>query len=280
MKGLAGNNLGVTPSRRRTTPTAGQRSDTEFLRRRNNRLLQKQKKLKTIKLKGIHLLFILTVLTFLAFSIYKAGQFLMNWEKLNIESFQLVNSPRERLPQLQDILRRFSGNILVLDVEELRTQLGRIPEVKDVSVSRNLPSTVEITFLLREPALQVAMEDKYHIIDREGVDMYSLDTAQDNLVTVLDQKGKYWKEILPFLPQLDTVGEALEYVTWKKPYGVVLKLKGLNETFYPGDIDFNKKINYYLRLRKRFSLDKENIKNVDLRFQDRFYLEYQEEVVR
>ena len=62
-------------TRTRAEPGIGLKGETDFLRRQNNRLIRKQKKLRTIKIKGIHLLFILITLSFIAFGINKTGRF-------------------------------------------------------------------------------------------------------------------------------------------------------------------------------------------------------------
>ena len=269
MKSLTGTRVGI-------------RGETDFLRRQNNRIVQKQKKLKSIKLKGIHLLLILALLSLIAFAIYKTGQFVLTWEKLNVKSFRLTRCSKTTLKEAKKILSRYSGNILTLSLQDLRTQLVSVPEVKEVSISRILPSTIEINFFLRKPVFQVEMKvnGKYNIIDKEGVILFKNVKKRKRLITVKNIESSQQEKIIPYLPQLNTIKKNIDYLSWKEPYGILLKLKGISETFYPGEIDFAEKINYYLKLRKKLSLKKSRrkIKNVDLRFKDRFYLEYEHEL--
>lgn len=265
-------------ARTRTRPETGVglKGETDFLRRQNNRLIRKQKKLRTIKIKGIHLLFILVTLSFIAFAIYKTGRFVLTWEKLDIKSFKLADCPGTKLKEVKHILNRYGGNILTLDLEALRSELAHIPEVKDVSISRTLPATVAIRFKMREPVFQrqVNRSGKYDIIDKEGVVLYRQVGKRDELITVKKIKKSRMQKVLPYLTQLESIGEYIDYVSYQEPYGILLKLKGIRETFYPGEIDFSGKIDTYLRLRKKLSLNANTIKNVDLRFEDRFYLEF------
>jgi cell division septal protein FtsQ len=254
------------------------RGETDFLRRQNNRIIRKQKKLKTIKIKGIHLVVLLLFLSSVAFGIYKTGRFVLSWEKLNIKSFRLFNCPSSKLREVKKILGAYYGNILVLNLDDLRTRLGGVPEVRDAFVSRILPSTVEIKFLLREPVFQFENKGKYNIIDKEGVYLYKNAKRRGDLITVKNVADSQKENIIPYLSQLNSIKDYIEYVGFNEPYGIMLKLKGVSENFYPGEIDFAEKINYYLRLREKLSLNKNKIKNVDLRFKDRFYLEYEEEV--
>ncbi len=273
-----------------TSTSVGLRGETDFLRRQNNRIVQKQKKLKSIKLKGIHLLFIFVLLSFIAFAIYKTGQFVLTWDKLNVKSFRLSNCPKTILKEVKGVLRRYSGNILTFSLKDLRTQLVDIPEVRDVSINRILPSTIEIKFLLRKPVFQVEMNGngKYNIFDKEGVVLFKNVKKRIGLITVknIENSQQEQEKIVSYLSQLDSIKNDIDYVSLKEPYGILLKLKGISETFYPGETNFAKKINDYLKVRRKLSLNKNQnnskIRNVDLRFEDRFYLEYEyhEEVSR
>ena len=101
-----------------TSTRIGIRGETDFLRRQNNRIVQKQKKLTSIKLKGIHLLLILALLSLIAFAIYKTGQFVLTWEKLNVKSFRLTRCSKTTLKEAKKILNRYSGNILTLSLQD------------------------------------------------------------------------------------------------------------------------------------------------------------------
>lgn len=256
------------------------RSETDYLRRQNNLVLRKQKKLRSIKIKGIHLLFILTVISFIAFSIYKTAEFILTWDKLGVKNFQVTGCAGPVWIQANKVLDRHKGNnILTLSLDALRAELATIPEIKDVAVSRNLPSTVSVQLILREPVFQVEIprEGKYSIVDKEGVFLYNRADKKDDLLTVKDTPGYQVKKILPYLSRLEEIKAYVEYVGYTEPYGLLLKLNQVNEIFYPGEIDFTEKIDYYLKLRNKLNLAESIIKSVDLRFEDRFYLEYQEQ---
>lgn len=264
----------------KTSSTISLRGETDFLRRQNNRQLKQQKKRRSIQVRGIHLAVLLLLLSSIAFGIYKTGRFVLNWEKLNVKNFRLTNCPPSKLPDVKRILGLNGGNILALGLEDLRAQLLAVPEVKDVFISRVLPSTVEVTFLLRQPVFQLETKGKYNIIDKEGVHLYKNVEKRTDLITAKNVAKGQEEALIPYFEELSEIKDFIEYVSLKPPYGIQLKLKGVRETFYPGDIDFASKINYYLKLRKKLFLDKNKITNVDLRFEDRFYLEYEEEVHR
>ncbi|MDQ1350508.1 MAG: cell division protein FtsQ, partial [Acidobacteriota bacterium] len=177
------------------------------------------------------------------------------------------------------VLDRHKGNnILTLSLDTLRAELAAIPEIKDVSVSRNLPSTLAVQLVLREPVFQVEIpfEGKYSVMDKEGVVLYRRADMRNDLITIKDTPSDKVKKILPYLSPLAEIKDYIEYVGFREPYGLMVKLNQVNEIFYPGEIDFAEKIDYYLKLKNKLNLADNIIKSVDLRFEDRFYLEYEE----
>lgn len=255
------------------------RGEVEFLRRHNSKVLRKQKRIRTIQVKGLHIFFIFLLIGTAAFAAYKIGAFALSWEKLNIKTFVLINKPVYRSNELESMLRLYRGNILALRFNELRKQLLTFKEVKDVSISRKLPSTIEIRFTLRKPVFQVAINNKYNIIDSEGVILNTSDKSRSDLINIWNIKKNELEELIPYLPELTRIKDSLDYVTLEEPYGISLKLKGRKEIFYPGETNFASKINLYLKLSRQPLLEKYTIKSVDLRFKDRFYFEYQTEVI-
>lgn len=259
----------------------GLKGESEFFRRHNNRMLSKQKKIKSIRLKGFHLVLILVIFVIAGFAAFKAGEFIMTWEKFKVKSFKLVNSPGLETKELKKILTGYSTNIFSLNIAELKKELLELREVKDAALSRKLPSTIEIRFFLREPVFQVLKSkkggSKFDLVDEEGVVLLTGATRQKNLVTIKSKLQDDWKKILPYLDELDRLRPVIDYVGFEEPYGIALKLKGVGEIFYPGEKDFVYKINYYLKLKRMPLLRKYRVKQVDLRFEDRFYLEYENE---
>ena len=133
----------------------GLNGEVEFLRRNNNKDLIRQKKIRTIKLKSFHVIFICLLLIFIGFLIFRSAQFLLTWDKLKIKTVKLINSPRLGKAKVRNILKYFNGNILSLDFDYIRSELMNLNDVRDISISRSLPSTVEIYFRLREPVFQL-----------------------------------------------------------------------------------------------------------------------------
>jgi cell division septal protein FtsQ len=250
------------------------RGEVDFLRRHNNRVLSRQKRIKSIKIKGAHLVLVFFLLVLTALATYSLAKFLLTWDRLNIGSYQLINSPNYRSAQLERILKKYDGNILSLNFGELRKELLDLKEVKDVAISRKLPSTVEIRFHLRKPVFQKKDSRGYQILDDEGVVLSESKRASGKLITMKNISRKNQDKLYPLLKELKSVSYPIEYIGYNRTYGVQLKLSGMEEIFYPGEMDYARKIGQYMKLRKKLKQRYSSIRKVDLRFNDRFYFEF------
>jgi cell division septal protein FtsQ len=252
-------------------------TEADFLRKHNSRSLSRQKKIKTIKIKGIHLFFVFSILVSLTFLIYKSAGFLLTWEKLNIKSYHLVNSPKMGTQKVRRIVQHYGGNILSFNFDNLRRELLTLTEVKDVALSKRLPSTIEVRFKLREPVFQVPAKNGYRIMDEEGKFLYTSPSRVDGLITIHGVPPGELERIIPYLPEMRRIRSSIDYIGFQEPRRVLVKLKGIDEFFYPGEDHFVDRIAYYLKLREKIPSADGKVKCVDLRFADRFYLEFEEE---
>ncbi|MEN8153608.1 MAG: FtsQ-type POTRA domain-containing protein [Acidobacteriota bacterium] len=257
----------------------GLRGEIEFLRKNNNRSVNRQKKIHSIKIKTFHIVFIIFFFILLGYSAFKVGEFMTGWEKLNVKTIKLLNSPKYMTGNVRKALKGYRGNILTLDFEKLRSDLLQIREVSDVSISRKLPSTIEIRFVLRNPVFQFKSRGKYNIIDKDGVILSRKSHSQKDFITIKNIDSEKLKKVVPNLNDLSKIREVIDYISYRDPYGTVLKLKGLNEVFYTGNNIRTDRIRYYFKLKKKLGFSKQKIRRVDLRFKNRFYLEFEEEVI-
>lgn len=118
--------------------------ETEFFRKNNNLTLNREKKIRSVQIKSIHLLLMFLLVLALGYAGNRFCQFLLTWDRLNVRSFRLVNTPQYEKDQVDRILKLHRGNILTLNLDALKKQLLQLNEIAGVSVSRRLPSTVEV----------------------------------------------------------------------------------------------------------------------------------------
>ena len=263
----------------RTLSGIGLRGEMDFLRKHNNRDLSRQKKIRKIKMKGLYLFFICLIFTGIGMSIFLSARFLLNWDRLNISTVRMINSPRSGKEKVKHLLPYLRGNILSVSFDTIRAEMLKIKEVKDVSISRVLPSTIELSFTLRKPIFQVKMKNRFYFMDVEGITLYSSSAMRQDLMTIKNVKKSELEAIIPSLPELIKIKDSIDYIGYSEPYGVMIKLKNMSEEFFPGEKKYIEKINYFLRVRKQLYSNNNGVKRVDLRFENRFYLEFDREVV-
>lgn len=252
------------------------KSETEYLRRKNNQAINQEKRKRTIRVKGLHIALIFLMLIITAFFSYRLITFVMTWEKLKVKTFVLKSKPVFRGKELENILRQYNVNILTINFENLRNKLLTLKEVEDVSLNRKLPSTVEITFLLRKPVFQLAINGKYNIMDAEGILLNINNERDKNLIEIKNVATTDVARLSSYIEELNGIKSALDYVSYAEPYGIALKLKNEKELFYPGETNFAKKIGHYMKLKTHPELKSYCITTVDLRFDDRLYFEYED----
>ena len=87
----------------------------EFFRKKHNRSIQRDKKIKKIKLKSIHTLVIVLMLCGIGFGAYQGTLFLMSWEQLRINAFHLTNAQQLDQVELEGILKKYNVNIFSIE---------------------------------------------------------------------------------------------------------------------------------------------------------------------
>lgn len=250
--------------------------EAEFFRKSNNLLVAREKKIRSIQMRSVHLLLLLALTLLAGLVIFKAANFLLTCDALQVHSFRLRHQPVFAGESVNAVLRQFGGNILAMDLEKLQAQLLQVPEVAGASIRRILPDTVEIDFVLRRPFFQYYQDGGYRLLDAGGLELGRLPQEPAGLIQVRGS-GTAAAAVACFAPELRPLSEKIEYVAQGEPYGIELKLRGVSEIFYPGEGDFVGKINRYFRIKSRLPFDVATIRSVDLRIPGRIYFEFQEE---
>jgi cell division septal protein FtsQ len=250
--------------------------EAEFFRKSNNLLVVREKKIRSIQIRTAHLLLLLALTLLTGMVIFKAADFLFTCDALQVHSFRLRHRPAFAGEKVNAILRRFGGNILALDLDELQAQLLKVPEIAGASIRRILPGTVEVDFTLRRPFYQYYEDGVYRLLDANGLELGRQAQEPGGLIPVRGS-GSVAAAIACFSQELRPLSEKIEYVSQGEPYGLELKLRGVSEIFYPGEDDFIGKINRYFRIKDRLPFDVAAIRSVDLRIPGRIYFEFKEE---
>lgn len=250
--------------------------EAEFFRKSNNLLVAREKKIRSIQMRSVHLLLLLALLLLAGMVIFKAADFLLTCDALQVHSFRLRHQPVFAGERVNAILRHSGGNILAMDLEELQARLLQVPEIAGTSIRRILPDTVEIDFVLRRPFFYYNQDGAYRLLDAGGLELGRQPQEPAGLIRVRGSAAVA-AAVAGFAPELRPLRAKIEYVTQGEPQGIVLKLRDVPEIFFPGEGDFVAKINRYFRIRGRLPFDAATIRSVDLRIPGRIYFEFQEE---
>ena len=249
--------------------------EAEFFRKNNNLTVLREKKIRSIQVRTVHLLLLLALALLAAVAISRAANFLLTCEALQVRSFRLRRSPVYARMQVAAILKRHGGNILAMDLKSLQAQLLQVPEVAGVSIRRVLPDAVEVDFTLRRPFYQHVVDGSCRLLDEAGMELGRPPQPPPGLVPLRGGAADV-AAIAPFAPELRPLRREIEYAAWNEPRGIELKLLGVAEVFYPGEDDFARKIRRYFRIRDRLALGAP-VRSVDLRIPGRIYFELDEQ---
>jgi len=249
--------------------------EADFFRKSNNLTVAREKKIRSIQVRSVHLLMLLVLVLLSGVVVSRGADYLLTCDALRVRSFRLSHAPVFSRQKVEDILRRFSGNILAMNLTVLRAQLLRIPEIAGVSIRRLLPDAVAIDFSLRRPFFQSYQGGAYRLLDRDGLEIGRQPRPADGLIPVRGNE-RAAAAIAAFSDQLQPLHSRIEYVAYGEPRGVELKLLGVPEVFFPGEDEIAAKIGRYLRIKDRLAAGAGAVVSVDLRIPGRIYCEFNE----
>jgi cell division septal protein FtsQ len=247
--------------------------EAEFFRKSNNLMLTREKKIRSIQMRTIHVLLLLLVALLVGFGAYRSAVFLLESDLLRVRSFRLHGEPLYARDELQRILDRSAGNILALDLGRLREQLLLLPEVEDVAIGRVLPDTVEIHFKRRRPVFYFQADGTFQLLDAGGRVLGQQPEMPERLIPIRGSDRSVLGPIAALARELLPMRERIDHIAYREPYGIELKLRSGPEVFFPGTGGFMRKIDRYYRIKPRLPLDGSLVRAVDLRIEGRIYLE-------
>jgi cell division septal protein FtsQ len=245
--------------------------EAEFFRKSNNLIVTREKKIRSIQMRTMHVLLLLALALLVGFGVYRSAAFLFECDMLQVHSFRLHREPVFARDELRRILNHSAGNILALDLRGLRARLLSLPEVEDVAISRVLPDIVDIGFTLRRPLFYYRQDNAFRLLDAGGLVLGEQSVEPAGLIPIRGNAGPALSQIAACSAELRPMRDQIEFVAFQEPYGIELKLRTGPEVFYPGSTEFAKKINRYYRIRPHLSLNGSLIRYVDLRIAGRIY---------
>lgn len=189
---------------------------------------------------------------------------------------QVYLEGREHLPvsALKEAMGVSQGDpILRISLDAMHERMMQLPEVRNVTIRRELPGVLHVTIEERKPVALWQREGMYSVIDREGV-VLKRDPSRmprDTLLVVGDDAPKHMKELMVLLDAAPGMKPDVEAAVRVGERRWNMRLKQGMTVMLPeqGAVDAWKK---FVTLANDDRLLSKAINSVDLRLEDRVFV--------
>ena len=239
---------------------------------------------KRIAVRAKHVALFFLLLAGTPYAVCRAYLFLISWDKLNVRTVQVV-CDRPALKRQLDLAfdGKSLGNILLCDIEGLRTQVRSFVWVKEARIRKVFPCSLGIEVTGRTPK---ALVQGYGLtlVDEEGVELERHASADAFELPVLaDQNGfrndrrekldLAWKCLNDLSPEERAQVAGLDL---SNPEMIGLRFRDDPVWIKLGNQDFREKVRFYGERKTEWEDEFGDLEYVDLRFDGRVYLKARE----
>jgi len=247
--------------------------------RKNTESVKTKRIKRKIKIKPKHIIISFFLIAGLFFAIQQTYMFLITWDRLEVDKIEIRCSKPELKNAVQNLFRRKRlGNLLLLDINQIRKIIKSYTWVKDVHVKKIFPSAVSIEITERTPIAIIKKEQEF-LVDKDRVLLQIADPSEQSKLPLLtDERGfesgfeDKFELALNCLESLSPGQRSLiKTVNLSKYRCVSIKLRQNSPWLILGEDDFSVKIQEYLD-RKPYFAQFGELKNINLRFKDRYIL--------
>lgn len=228
---------------------------------------------------GVALLLVLTALM-------KAGTFLSTSTRFKVDHIRTSGNQRVSSDTVRAMLSGLRGeNILFADLERWRTTLLESPWVRDVSLRRSLPSTVEVLVHERTPIAIGRVGGRLFLVDERGasideygpqyvgLDLPIVDGLASGKGDTMDQeRAAMAARLIVAIRQKPAIADKLSQVDVTDLHNATVLLNNDAAQLRVGDTRFLERLESYLSLSATLHQRVPNIDYVDLRFDGRVYV--------
>jgi cell division protein FtsQ len=189
--------------------------------------------------------------------------------------------------EIEGLLGGLKGrNIVTTSLEPWRQRLLASPWVREASLRRALPGTIEVRIVERVPMAVARSGDSLLLIDEEGavVDEFGPRYRSLDLPIVEGLTERDGKAVIPDATRVGLVGEALVSLREAGLLGRVSQIDVRDARnaavtliddpvrLYLGRERFGERVQSYLDMKDRLARMVEEVESVDLRFENRVYV--------
>lgn len=230
-----------------------------------------------------------TALALLAFAVYRTTAVALQAGVLQIDKINVRGNQRLSKGEVLTVLSGLRGESLVwTDLDAWRGKLLASPWVRDASLRRSLPSTVEVVISERSPIGVGRIGGDMYLIDDRGlvIDQYGPQYADFDLPiidglkphagneggVVEDGRADLAARVIATLASRPALGKRLSQVDVSDARNAKVILNGDTAVIQLGDDQFLQRLESYLDLASALRDRVADIDSVDLRFDDRIYV--------
>lgn len=239
---------------------------------------------RRIALRTKHIVMLFFLLAGTSYALCRAYLFLISWDKLTVRSVEVVCG-RTALKRQLDLAfeGKNLGNILLCDIDGLRTQVKAFVWVKEARIRKVLPCSLRIEVTERTPRALIQGAG-LTLIDEEGVELERPASADAfGLPVLADQNGFRSGR----REKLDLAWQCLDDLPPEeraKVAGLDLTNRGMVDLWFRddpvqvklGDRGFKEKVRFYGERKVEWEYEFGDLEYVDLRFDGRVYLKSRE----
>jgi len=179
-------------------------------------------------------------------------------------------------------------NLVWTDLEQWRARLLQSPWVRDASLRRSLPSTVEITVWERVPTIIARMDSRLFLMDEQGIviDAYGPEHAAFDLpivdglntpkpapgVQADEERAALAARVVTALRAMPELSRRLSQVDVSDAHNARVRLAGDPALLILGEDQFQQRLESYMQLADTLRASVAEIDYVDLRFGERVFV--------
>jgi cell division protein FtsQ len=229
------------------------------------------------------------VLVLLALAAYRGSEVVAHARVLQIDRLVVVGNERVPSATVLEAVDGLKGRNLVLaDLGEWRERLLQSPWVRDASLRRSLPSTVEISVSERIPTVLARIDARLFLVDEQGIviDQYGPRYASFDLPIVdglaiprpaagarVDEgRAGLAARVVASLRNRPELAKRVSQIDVTNPHNAQVTLSGDTAVLLLGEDQFQQRIESYLQLADSLRSSVPDIEYVDLRFGERVFV--------
>ncbi len=254
------------------------RSSGSLHYRRKEGQIHTKKLYRKIKLRFRHILLSFIFLAGFFLVLQQVFLFAISWEKLDINNVYISCENQVIKNDVQELIGDYLfGNILLFDNNNLLDKIEAFPRVKDVTIRKRFPLSLNISIEERKP-FAVLRKEFLFVIDTEGVIISRLESHDIPLPLLIDESNfkDYYGEKIDLAREClekmtPEVRQNIEILDLSENLNVKVKTRDSITWLVLGHSRFGENFRRFLA-EKAYLERLGDLEYVDLRFQDRFFI--------